>query len=351
MADNKEISPEVPGPGAITEGMWMDAIRDAMQYRGLSNSSGSNGDYTPPNEYPPSTTYSTAHQMERLRAEQPPAHFPPSGLPFDIFGGLLEEAAEAVEEGADEHHHGGVKTPTTVRQHQLCTTTTLHTPQLSISAPNPFVFNRSESQLEIEYLKHMLEKSVEYAEPIANAATTVVAAAANPATLASYYDDEDDDDDDEENIRSMEESMMMEPHLNIEVKLEDTNSPPPLLHHGDPSSVISNDPYMVGVPTDEELVTLPTRELNERLRNFNKEVKIQIKQKRRLLKNRGYARACRNRRIDNQKFFYDENRKLKHMLEMMTTDRNIYKTKYESLKAVIRKAKVERERKKQGNVY
>merc|ERR1712168_505575 len=142
----------------------------------------------------------------------------------------------------------------------------------------------------------------------------------------------------------------MEPHLNIEVKVEDTSSPPPLLP-ANPSGITSpGGPFMVGIPTDEELMTLPTRELNERLRNFNKDVKIQIKQKRRLLKNRGYARACRNRRIDNQKYFYEENQKLKQMLEMVTTERNIYKTKYESLKAVIRKAKLERERRKQGMV-
>ena len=98
--------------------------------------------------------------------------------------------------------------------------------------------------------------------------------------------------------------------------------------------------------TDEELVTLSVRDLNKRLRNLSKDEKIKYKQRRRLLKNRGYAQTCRSRRIHNQHAKEIENERLKELLQQTTLERNLYRTKYENLKAVIKKAKLERERKK-----
>lgn len=97
---------------------------------------------------------------------------------------------------------------------------------------------------------------------------------------------------------------------------------------------------------DEELVTLSVRDLNKKLRNLTKEEKLKYKQRRRLLKNRGYAQTCRSRRIHNQHAKEIENDKLKEILQQITLERNLYKTKYENLKAVIKKAKLERERRK-----
>ena len=98
--------------------------------------------------------------------------------------------------------------------------------------------------------------------------------------------------------------------------------------------------------SDDELVTLSVRDLNKRLRNLTKEDKLRYKQRRRLLKNRGYAQTCRSRRIHNQHTKEIENEKLKEVLQQITLERNLYKTKYENLKAVIKKAKMEREKRK-----
>jgi len=97
---------------------------------------------------------------------------------------------------------------------------------------------------------------------------------------------------------------------------------------------------------DEKLISLTVPELNKALRNLPKDSALYLKQRRRLLKNRGYAQKCRTRRIYSEKQYLEENRQLKEMLDRMTADRNMYKSKYENLKTVIRKAKLEREQRK-----
>lgn len=98
--------------------------------------------------------------------------------------------------------------------------------------------------------------------------------------------------------------------------------------------------------TDEELINVSVRDLNRKLKNLPKEEKAKLKQRRRLLKNRGYAQTCRSRRILNQKQLLQENQKLKELLQQSTFEKNLYKGKYENLKSVIKKAKLERERRR-----
>lgn len=141
----------------------------------------------------------------------------------------------------------------------------------------------------------------------------------HPATPSSVQ--QDDDDDDDIDITSV--------IFNEEQKEE----------NGAPLALVS----------DEELVTLSVRDLNKRLRNLTKDDKIKYKQRRRLLKNRGYAQTCRTRRIHHQHAKEIENEKLKELLQQVTLERNLYKTKYENLKAVIKKAKIEREKRKDTN--
>ncbi|VDM76784.1 unnamed protein product [Strongylus vulgaris] len=52
--------------------------------------------------------------------------------------------------------------------------------------------------------------------------------------------------------------------------------------------------------TDEELQRISVRQLNQRLQGHDRQTVTMIKQKRRTLKNRGYALNCRVRRIQNQ---------------------------------------------------
>ncbi|XP_023222773.1 transcription factor MafG-like isoform X1 [Centruroides sculpturatus] len=54
--------------------------------------------------------------------------------------------------------------------------------------------------------------------------------------------------------------------------------------------------------TDEQLTTLSVRDLNKLLKSggYNRDVITKMKQRRRTLKNRGYAASCRNKRMEQK---------------------------------------------------
>jgi hypothetical protein len=87
-------------------------------------------------------------------------------------------------------------------------------------------------------------------------------------------------------------------------------------------------------------VSLPVRELNRRLQGIPKEVVLKLKQKRRTLKNRGYAQNCRSKRL-HQRFqlerqnngLLSEMDRLRMECDRLRSERDMYKRQLEDFRA------------------
>lgn len=93
--------------------------------------------------------------------------------------------------------------------------------------------------------------------------------------------------------------------------------------------------------TDDELISISIRLLNQRLKNLPKTAAKQIRKRRRSLKNRGYATLCRQRRTALKESLEQQNQRLKLELKearenLCNTlrDRDMYKKKFEQLQAL-----------------
>nr|KAG5709061.1 hypothetical protein BaRGS_004700 [Batillaria attramentaria] len=96
---------------------------------------------------------------------------------------------------------------------------------------------------------------------------------------------------------------------------------------------------------DIDLVTLPVRELNRRLQGYSKDEILRLKQKRRTLKNRGYAQNCRSKRMIQKHELESTNKALqqqivmlKRQLSAITRERDFFKQRCEMLRSGVAQA-------------
>jgi len=106
-----------------------------------------------------------------------------------------------------------------------------------------------------------------------------------------------------------------------------------------------------GVIADQELISLSVRDLNRRLHSLPEDVRKSLKRRRRTLKNRGYARNCRSKRMRHhsevelqalslqdqvaalQKQVEDRDSEL----ERVNQEKDLYKQRYEQIISLLTK--------------
>ena len=90
--------------------------------------------------------------------------------------------------------------------------------------------------------------------------------------------------------------------------------------------------------SDDDLINLSVRELNRKLKGIPRAAMLRLKQRRRLLKNRGYAQKCRTRRVQQYRTLSEDNadlykqiNDLKNLVRSYKKQRDDYKHKYERI--------------------
>uniref|UniRef100_U5EQV4 Putative transcription factor mafk n=1 Tax=Corethrella appendiculata TaxID=1370023 RepID=U5EQV4_9DIPT len=86
--------------------------------------------------------------------------------------------------------------------------------------------------------------------------------------------------------------------------------------------------------SDDELVTISVRDLNRtlKLRGLTRDEIVRMKQRRRTLKNRGYAASCRIKRIEQKDELETEKTQEWHDMEALHDENNRISDEVESLK-------------------
>lgn len=102
-------------------------------------------------------------------------------------------------------------------------------------------------------------------------------------------------------------------------------------------SPINIDEYIA----EDELMTINTKELNRRVKYLPPKIVKEIKHRRRTLKNRGYARSCREKKMNETDYLQKSNgdlekelASLKLELQLALLQRKEWKDKYEQLASV-----------------
>ncbi|KAL3875751.1 hypothetical protein ACJMK2_033669 [Sinanodonta woodiana] len=85
--------------------------------------------------------------------------------------------------------------------------------------------------------------------------------------------------------------------------------------------------------TDDELVALSVKELNKLLKGLNREDVQKLKQRRRTLKNRGYAANCREKRISQKEELEGEKDRLREEVHRLQRENDVVRMELNSLKS------------------
>lgn len=87
------------------------------------------------------------------------------------------------------------------------------------------------------------------------------------------------------------------------------------------------------VLSDDELVSMSVRELNQHLRGLTKDEVVRLKQRRRTLKNRGYAASCRIKRVTQKEELERQRVELQQEVEKLARENSTMKLELDALRS------------------
>ncbi|XP_026205259.1 transcription factor MafK isoform X1 [Anabas testudineus] len=85
--------------------------------------------------------------------------------------------------------------------------------------------------------------------------------------------------------------------------------------------------------SDDELVAMSVRELNQHLRGLTKDDVVRLKQRRRTLKNRGYAASCRIKRVTQKEELERQKTELQQEVDKLARENASMRLELDALRA------------------